>query len=484
MKNKIWNKLNELMVNKKNSNKLILIILLLFLLVRVPILFTGIHQMFESEELVRGSIAREIIQGPKFNLIDYQGDSYSGGTLIAGIITIPFFLLLGENLLALKLVALMISTLILFLLFKFCDRFFDRKIALVSCFLFIFCPPLWTIYSFLNFGFFHESILLTLMALFIFYAIFFENKKQNKYFLALVIICGFSFYFVYLTIFSTTAIIITWFLFDKKFFLKKSFLVFIAGALIGLSPWIYYQLLNNWAGISILFMGKGFRSGQGIGIEMLLGIIKKFFETILIKFPESLYFKDTILNYFYYYILFFSSVVLLYYQNIKALIKNQLKNPSKELFILVYFVVFLVLFSLSNLVIRNPFIWWRYLTPLYPFAFIATALAINKINFSQYKKMFLFGFVFFVLIFWLIGNNHFYEAQETNALNEKGFSYTILGRYWDLKMRLGENPEKMIENAKTIDSKYRLFVFYNMKQGLIIKTAKLNKEQSDEENIN
>jgi len=484
MKNKIWNKLNDLMFNKQKTSQLILIILLLFLLIRVPVLFTGIHQTLEPEELVRGSIAREIIDEPKLNLIDYQGDSYSGGSLISSIITIPFFILLGENLFALKLAPLLIFTLMLFLLFKFCDRFFNRETTLISCFLFIFCPPLWTIYSFLNFGFFHESVLLTLMALFIFYEIFFENKKQNKYFLSLGIICGFSFYFVYLTIFATIAMIITWFLFDKKFFLKKSFLVFIAGGLIGLSPWIYYQLLNNWAGISILFMGKGFRSGHEIGIEMLLGIIKKFFETILLKFPESLYFKDMILNYFYYYILFFFSVVLLYFQNIKSLIKNQLKKPSKETFILIYFVVFLVLFSLSNLVIGNPFIWWRYITPLYPFAFITVALAINRINFNQYKKMFFFGFVFFVLIFWLIGNTQFYETQETNALNEKGFSYTILGKYWDLKMRLGENPKKMIEAADTIDSKYQLFVFYNMKQGLIIKTAKLNTEKSDEKNVN
>jgi 4-amino-4-deoxy-L-arabinose transferase-like glycosyltransferase len=465
---KVFSGFSSLLFDKKKTNTLILLIVFLFLFLRVPILFTGIEKTFQYEELVRGTIAREIIAGPKFSLIDYQVDSYSGGGLVASIVTIPFFLFLGQNLLALKLPPLLFFTLTLILLFKLCDRFFERRIALVSCFIFIFSPPLWTIYSFVNFGFFHESVFFTLLSLFVFYEIFYENKKRLRYFVLLGVLCGFSLFFVYFTIFPLVSMLLLWFLFDKKFFLKKSFLFFLAGFLVGFSPWIYYGLLNNWPGFDVLFHGKGFRS-EALGFGMLFDIVKKFFSTIFLKFPSALYFKETPFldensaGILYYYLLFFSSVLFLFLLKFKSFIKNFSfsAKPSKESFILLYFLVFLVSFSASNLFVADEFIWWRYFLPLFPFAFISVALVLNKIRFK--RKTVVLAFVFFVLCFWFIGNIRFYETKEFgSALNEKGFSYKEFGNYLGYKIFFGENPEKIFLEAKLSDKNYNYVTFYNM----------------------
>src|SRR3989338_10372298 len=98
------------MIYKTFKDKNVLIIsglTILFLILRLAVLFSSLDKIYESEELYSGTIAREIIQGPLIPLweyLDYKVEYFPGGTLVVGILAVPFFLLFGQTYIALKLV--------------------------------------------------------------------------------------------------------------------------------------------------------------------------------------------------------------------------------------------------------------------------------------------------------------------------------------------------------------------------------------------
>src|SRR5262249_59404158 len=62
---------------------------------RVTTLATSLETVSGDEELQRGTIARELTVGLKAPLWDYRADSYSGGSLVVGLLAAPLFLALG-----------------------------------------------------------------------------------------------------------------------------------------------------------------------------------------------------------------------------------------------------------------------------------------------------------------------------------------------------------------------------------------------------
>ena len=70
-------------------------LLLLYLTVRLVILFSAIDKVHLDEELYRGNIAKEVISGPVLPFLDYQRSEYEGGTLVMGLLAVPFFLIFG-----------------------------------------------------------------------------------------------------------------------------------------------------------------------------------------------------------------------------------------------------------------------------------------------------------------------------------------------------------------------------------------------------
>src|SRR2546427_5367576 len=65
------------------------------------------------EELYRGTIAQELVTGPKMPFTEYRADNYSGGSLVIGALAAGFFRLFGPTVFALKLAPLLVSTLTL-----------------------------------------------------------------------------------------------------------------------------------------------------------------------------------------------------------------------------------------------------------------------------------------------------------------------------------------------------------------------------------
>jgi len=82
------------------SRKYLFWLLFLYCFVRLPLMLSPLEVI--SDDVYRGMIAVELIEGLKLPLWDYAANPYGGGSLLAGLWTTPFFLIFGKNLFALR----------------------------------------------------------------------------------------------------------------------------------------------------------------------------------------------------------------------------------------------------------------------------------------------------------------------------------------------------------------------------------------------
>ena len=138
---------------------------------------------------------------------------------MVGILAVPFFWLFGETYFSLKLVALLFALGTFVLWYLFLDKFFSRRIAVVTALIFIFCVPFYTMSSLITWGAHPEASFFTILSIFIFYHIFFGGQKEKiRYFLALGLVSGFGVWFVQTYLVTVIFILAGWYAFDKSFF--------------------------------------------------------------------------------------------------------------------------------------------------------------------------------------------------------------------------------------------------------------------------
>ena len=103
---------------KRNRSQIVPLLVALYLVTRLAVLlFLDYRPRVFTEEFAAGVIARELIKGPFLPLTFLVTADYGGGIVVTGVLTVPFFLLLGENSFALRLVHILFSLGILMLLY-------------------------------------------------------------------------------------------------------------------------------------------------------------------------------------------------------------------------------------------------------------------------------------------------------------------------------------------------------------------------------
>ncbi len=164
-----------------------MVFFIFFLVLRFLNLFTALEWVTDFEELLRGTIGKEIIEGLKFPLLDYQADAFSGGSIAMGIAAVPFFLIFGYSLFALKLAVFIffaVPACILFIFFLY--RYFGEKAALAGGLLYIWAsPPALVAGSFMAMGYHAQSIPFSLGILICFYEFLYGPKKKRDLYLGL-----------------------------------------------------------------------------------------------------------------------------------------------------------------------------------------------------------------------------------------------------------------------------------------------------------
>ena len=363
--------------------------------------------LFNSNQLIDPSLdkcflvnfAKDTLLGEERLSILYYfdlRDAVSG--LFTGTLLTISFMIFGISGYALKIIPILTSTAIVGLVYLFLNRFFNKKAAIITSLLFIFAPFAYTIRTFITWEDYKGSILLTFLIMYLFFNIFYNDKKSCWNFILLGLVSGFalSFYLVNFVVILT--FMFFWFSFDKKFFIKKNFLIFLSAFLIVLSPLIVYNYTYDFGSFDIVEFHLKVDNNQVKSISKL-PIFDNLINLVIKDVPSSFNFngigkvihlseKDKVgvidigvfLNYAY-YLIFVVSFVFVFYRNRESFfnfIKNVFlfkskRRVSKETFFIVYPILYISAYLLLGMM---PFshLYYTHLLPLYPFIFISIGL--------------------------------------------------------------------------------------------------------------
>ncbi len=116
-----------------------------------------------------------------------------GGHFLYSITAVPFILLFGKSYFSLRLASIIFLILTYLLLYKFCNKYFDSKIAIFASFLFVITPGMLTAHSGAGEGRHFHLNLFFILSLYLFSKI--KEKKRILNYLLFGITCGLGVYF-------------------------------------------------------------------------------------------------------------------------------------------------------------------------------------------------------------------------------------------------------------------------------------------------
>jgi hypothetical protein len=245
----------------------------------------------DFEELLRGVAAQELLDGPLLPVQDYQVNHFWGGSLVASIVAVPFFALLGPNLLALRLSPLVVHLVAVALAFLILDRAAGRRAAWIGGLLLAIPPPGYTFTSSSTFSLHTETNALSL-GLFLAYLVYREHRARgpSPWRAALVgLLGGFGIWFAYGLAIPVAIVLFFELSRDKRCCLRRDFAFALAGFLVGLAPWIRYQALHDLGGPVVY--------GGGIEEQLYLDpafVLQKAAGLLFTHVPDAFWFRGAL----------------------------------------------------------------------------------------------------------------------------------------------------------------------------------------------
>jgi|GEM_PF-3500354 len=432
------------LVSIKDETFWFIFLLLILLFTRLYALFSVGNLFFQFEGLYRGYMAKELLEGAGWcSIFNEPYMPAEGGSVVISYLVALFFSIFGDNFFSLALVPILFSLSILAAFYLCLKRYFSCYVAIIFSFLFIFAPPDFFSFSLFAVGSHFETTLFSILGLFCFFEIFFNesnykayiektaSKKLNYLFIILGLISGFGIYFNYSYIIMLFTIIFVWLLIDKRFFLKKHFYIFLAGFIIGFLPWLIYNTTHNFRGLSI----HGCSFSRAVLSKSLPQIFQAFTYIVSNKLPQFLGRE------FYLTIVF--SFIVVAFLSFKSFRRLLLFRPHytpylKKLFFIVYALIFIVTLSLLYLPAGDGVLPWLSgstgrLFQLYPFLFVLVALCSDGFIPLKKEKGYLlrlaitFGFLIWVLHIGFLNYSKLLTTPDNkiNPLKIKGYSVRL-----------------------------------------------------------
>ena len=219
---------------------------------RAVVLYAGTDAIILDEELATGLIGTHVLSGLRLPFLQYQVDVHLSGSLLVGLMAAPVFALLGPSLLALKLVPLSLHIGTFVFWFLICDRAFGRACALVTSLLFIFAPPLLIRFSLVGIGFHPETMFFTAAAVYCVARLTDGGPTPARWHWGLGVVCGLgvTMGYIFLATIVTTVIYRT--VVEPRWFTRRGALLWALGTMVGLTPWLAFNLSSGWMGATWL----------------------------------------------------------------------------------------------------------------------------------------------------------------------------------------------------------------------------------------
>lgn len=447
-----------------------ILIFALFLSLRLLLLHTNFESCVWTEELYRGTIAREIIDGPKTFLLNYQADGYDGGSLVMGIAAVPFFLLLGPSYFALKCAGLLFSFITLAgIILLFC-RFFGFAHAITAALLYTFAPPTFFKLGLVTIGSHPESTAFSIFMLYFFYALTASERPKTAPILGLGLSAGLGCWFTSITGITVITLLISWPLMHPKKISRTQLMILAAAFLAGTIPWWIYNAQHEWSGAAFVQHAFDWRhSGLPLAVKLktvIVKIIRIFTDTL----PFCFGFRNTGLwpgavTSLIYYLFLLTGYCTAW---ISALSR---KNSGREgaLFIpwLLYPIVFTFCYSISHYGLFSArdflldFVAYKYFSPMFFFLLLASALPI--------RGRIAFRWIPGILCLLGIAGVSSSLFQNPSGLGQtyQGYSYYDLGRVWGQQMSpFPEKAELFHSLASNYDAKTQRLLYWGYAESL------------------
>ena len=324
-----------------------------FLTFRVFVLLLGVESLYHAEELHYGTVAKELLSGLRLPLVEYRLDDNHGASIITGIFAVPWFLLLGPNVIALKLVSLTVALGSFVLLYRLCHRHFGARTAVLAATLVICCPPMYTRLSMVILGHHGEAVFLVLMVLTLFYDMAFANRIDARRCVALGLIAGFGLWYTPITAVALLSCVVYWMAFAPTLLSARQVGLILAAFVIGVSPWIVLTASGATDGLSLFpYLFRDTAGAAGL-MEALLRVPARAGKLLLAGLPLSLFFEDVgplpgwVLSYGYAAVAGLGLVWLLRARHRKIF------EGSAETPLILYVVLFVLGYALTSITIPN-----------------------------------------------------------------------------------------------------------------------------------
>ncbi len=411
-------------------------VLLAFLALRALQLFTAVELLSFDEELYRGTIALELVDGPKAGLWDYQADDYSGGSLVVGLLAAPLFALLGPRLLALKLVPLAFSLATLVLLFIYLRHLTDERTALLGGALFVLSPPAFTQLSWLAMGFHSESLLFSMLLLLAFERLGWDGRFRGSWLVAFGVLSGLGFWFTYITALTTLACLVAW-LARRSGNGRRDLLPLVVSLTIGLTPWLAYNLIHGFAGLNIPSVEWPLEASESMGTRLRF-LLERLVLVPGIGLPYSLGFPTVaglpgpLLDFLY------CAIAALAVASALGALRRRLTPAMVPLW--VYPGIFLLAYVVTGVTIPHGghIIETRYFPPLHLIGLIIVTVALVHAPAGRLLAALL-------LALGALGQGTLvFQHSAPGVLHYAGVSYGQLGFLWQSRRPLGvENADQL-----------------------------------------
>jgi len=243
---------------------------------------------FKPEELDNGTVAIDVLEGRILPLIDYQHAPYFGGSLVVGVLAVPFFALFGPTLVALKLTTLVWNALLVAFTFLILDRYVSWRAAWFGGLLAALPPPGYATMSVIAWGSHLELNGLALAILWLYLVAYEGERPRLPAVFACGVLAGLAVYFGFIAALLVALLCFARFLADKLFFARKDALVAVLGFALGFAPWILYNVRHGFPSL------LAFDHAAGAGAEPLTVAerVDRSVQAIRSAFPRSFFFAD------------------------------------------------------------------------------------------------------------------------------------------------------------------------------------------------
>jgi len=415
---------------------------ILYLAVRAGVTLCSERLIFQGEEPYIGIVARGIIEGWAKPLLDFQVCPHFGGSIINSILVVPFFVLIGQSYLSLRIVSILFHLTGLVFLFFLMARHFNVRSAFLSCLLYVFSPPLLTARSLIFNGSHAELVVWNIMIFYVFFNLIDRQSRKSNY-IILGILSGFALgccYSAIVTIFSYTFV---WFLKNRRFFWSKGYFLYSISFILGLIPWLMFNLANNFAGWHFIkrnLEGSILTINPGEFVNTAKNLI--FREAYKISsFDQFSLFTGAAFNIIFYLVFCLSFLFLMFKLTRWFFNRKKLEwdlcgssDAVKIAGIIIFPITFVIVYALSSYRFGNAgdgIIDYRYALPIFPFIFMTIALFFDHLQAKNNKFLNNMSKALLILLILIsiIGNGRFIYSLDlnNNFLNQSAYNYDLVG---------------------------------------------------------